>query len=269
VLGIDPIAMAPLLRATGPVRVGATTVTGDSVADFVMRDEYALFPDPNHQEERKRQVALLAGAMYDRVTSGDAGSVDLLRAMAEAGASGHVQVWSADPEEQSVLRPLRIGGALPASRGAFLEVVSVNAAGNKADYYVRRKVAYERPRAGAARVTVTLSNLMKPQGLPLYVTGRFDKPQHPVEPGATRQVVNLLVGVGQRVRSVSIDGRTVDFYAGREQGHGVASVQVEIRPSQPVVITAEIDDPGGDLVYRQQPLVVPDELALAVPHRVT
>jgi hypothetical protein len=269
VLGVDPLSIAPMLRATGPVQLNDITVTGDNVVDFVLRDQYAMFPRLAVRDARKQLMAQLASAVYDGVIEGHASSVSLVRALGEAGASGHLQIWSAHASEQRVLQALRVGGALPATAGAFLEVISNNAAGNKADYYVRRKVSYQRPRRGVARVTITLSNLMKPAGLPYIVVGRFDKPKTAPEPGATRQIVTLFVGVGKRVLNVSVDGQPAATFNGREQGHGVASTPVEIRPSRPTVIVAEIEDPGGELDYRQQPLVVPDELALAVPHHVT
>jgi len=59
-----------------------------------------------------------------------------------------------------------------------------------------------------------------------------------------------------------VDGVEAAADLGTERGLGVATVLVEIRPSQPTVIPAEVTDPGGVLTYRQQPLVVDDELDL-------
>ncbi len=96
----------------------------------------------------------------------------------------------------------------------------------------------------------------------------LDEPTSPVEPGQTRQLVSVYAGAGQTVRRVLVDGVEVSADLGTEQGHSVGTAIVEIRPSWPTVLTAEVTDPGGLLTYRQQPLVVDDELALEVPYVV-
>lgn len=265
VIGIDPLAMAAILRATGPVSFDGMTVTGDTVADFVMRDEYAIFE--KREAARQRVLTDLAAAVYDGVVRGTGSSTALISALAAAGGSGHLQVWSAHPAEQQVLAPLRAGAALPSRPGAFLEVVSNNAAGNKADYYVRRAVGYRRNGKHRARVTLTLTNTVDPERVPPVVIGREGGPPAP-ERGATRQLITFYVGAGQRVRAVAVDGQPAPMESGTERRHGWATVQVEIRPSRPTVVTADIDDPGGQLLYRQQPLAVPDRLALRVPYRI-
>lgn len=268
VLGIDPVAMADVLTATGPAQVGPRTIDAGNVVDFVMRDEYAEFnvmSDENAQ--RKAVLALLAGALYDKLAAGGTSSSALLQALSRAGGSGHLQLWSAVPAEQQRIAPLRVSGALPRDPGAYLQVVMNNAAGNKADYYVRRTVDYRRNPDGTAQVGVTLSNAVDPAAVPPVVTLRADKPRTPVRPGATRFILTLVVGVGQQVRSVEVDGKPVPGEYGPEQGHGTATVQVEVAPGAPTVVTAQVTDPGGLLVYRQQPLVADDTLKLAVPWR--
>jgi hypothetical protein len=113
-----------------------------------------------------------------------------------------------------------------------------------------------------ATATVVLTNTVDAEGGPPIVIGRLDEPNVPVEPGQTRQLVSIYVGVGQSVRRMLVDGVEAAADLGTERGLGVATVLVEIRPSQPTVIPAEVTDPGGVLTYRQQPLVVDDELDL-------
>ncbi|MBW3640750.1 MAG: DUF4012 domain-containing protein [Actinobacteria bacterium] len=266
VLGVDPVAMADILAVTGPAQVGGRSIGTQNVVDFVMRDEYALFADENL--ERKRVLADLAEGVYTKVSAGGYSAPAMLSALGRAGGSGHLQVWSAQPAEQAVLAPLRASGALPGEPGSYLHVVSNNAAGNKADYYVRRRVSYVRTAPGEATATVELTNTVDAQAVPPIVIGRLDEPAFPVEPGQTRQLVSVYVGAGQQVRRMFVDGVEASADLGTERGHGVGTVLVEIRPSRPTVITAEVTDPGGLLTYRQQPLVVDDELALEVPYVV-
>jgi hypothetical protein len=269
VIGIDPLAMAEILRVTGPVRLGSLTIGAENVVDFVMRDEYAMFEGRN--DERKRLLADLAAATYDGVTSGGVEAASLLGALTAAGENGHLQVWASAPAEQRVVATSRLAGALPGTQAAFLSVVSNNATGNKSDYYIRRRVAYQRQGDGSARVSVTLRNLVAPDKVPPIVTLRADRQTFKPARGSQRQIITLYVAAGAGIRDVRVNGRAPgvgEVTMGTERGHGWASVQVEIAPSVPVEITATVDDPGGVLTYRQQPLVVDDELALDVPYRI-
>jgi len=190
------------------------------------------------------------------------------RALGSAAASGHLQVMSTNPVEQAVLQPMRVSGALPAVPGVFLDVVMNNAAGNKVDYYLRRKVSYVRTGSRAGRLTVTLTNTVDPGAVPPIVIGRFDEPAEPGDPGQTRLLVSLYVGVGDAVQSVTADGVALGANLGSERGHGVATVAVEVSPQHPTVVTADVTDQGGELTYRQQPLAVDDTLDLHVPFRL-
>jgi hypothetical protein len=266
VLGVDPVAMADLLGVTGPAQVGARIIGADNVVDFVMRDEYAEFSDDS--PERKQVLSQLAAALYAQVAEGGYDAPAMLSAVAGAAGSGHLQLWFARPQEQVALKDHRVAGALPGRPGDYLQVVSNNAAGNKADYYVRRRVSYVRTGEGQADVTVELSNTVEPSAVPPIVIGRLDDPPFEVEPGQTRQLLSIYVGVGELVERVLVDCVEASADIGTERGHGVATVLVEIRPSRPTVVVAEVTDAGGSVAYRQQPLVVDDELDLRVPHTI-
>jgi hypothetical protein len=266
VIGLDPRAIAGLLSVTGPVTVQGRRIASANVADFVMRDEYVESDVP--QTERKDVLADLALALYQRVVAGGYDTVAMGRALGSAAAGGHLQVMSTNPVEQAVLQPMRVSGALPAAPGAFLDVVLNNAAGNKVDYYLRRKVSYVRTGSRAGRLTVTLTNTVDPRTVPPIVTGRLDKPTEPGDPGQTRLLLSLYVGVGDAVRSVTADGVALGANLGSERGHGVATVAVEVSPQHPTVVTADVTDQGGELTYRQQPLAVDDTLDLHVPFRL-
>lgn len=265
VVGVDPVSMANILAVTGPAQVDGREVSAENVVRFVTKQQYAELSTDN--EVRKGVLAVLAEAFYDRVAAGGWSGPAMLRGLGAAGASGHLQVWSAHEREQALLGTRRVGGALPATAGSYLQIVSNNAAGNKADAYLRRQVAYERPAPGRGRVRVTLINDLGTVDVPAYVTRREGRLPAGAEAGQTRLQVSIFVGLGQTVGRVLVDGVEVSPRTGTERGHGVATVLVEVRPSRPAVITAEVSDPGGELVYRQQPLVADDGFTADVPHR--
>ena len=266
-IGVDPVAMSEILAVTGPAQVAGREIGAANVVDFIMRDEYAEFGNEDNPE-RKEILSELAGGLYEKVAAGGYSAPTMLSALGTAAGSGHLQIWSERPEEQAVIAQYRVSGSLPAEPGAYLQVVSNNAAGNKADYYIRRKVSYVRTGPGTALASVELTNTVDASAVPPIVIGRLDEPTFPVEPGQTRQLISIYAGVGQKVRRMFVDGVEVPADLGTEAGHGVGTVVVEIRPSSPTVVTAEVSDPGGELTYRQQPLVVDDELDLSVPYEV-
>ena len=266
VVGLDPHAMAELLAVTGPAELPDRSIGAEDVVDFVLRDEYVEFE--GDEAGRTAALAELARALYGEFAGGDYDGAALLAALRRAGGSGHLQVWSSRPLEQAAIAPLRAAAALPGRPGAYLQVVSNNDAGNKADSYVRRRVTYERTGRDRAVVTVELRNEVVADDVPSIVVGRLDVPAGPIEPGQTRIRLAAFLGTGDTVQRVLVDGVETAADLGSERGHGVGSVPVEVRPSRPTVVVYEVTDQGGPLGYRQQPLVVDDELDLRVPYRI-
>jgi hypothetical protein len=144
VLAADPFALASLLEVTGRVPVpglpGARIHAGN-VVRFLSNEAYARFDSP---VVRKQLVGAAASAAFGEFLAMERRGFDRLRALAEAAASGHLKLYSADEELQRVLRTTAAGGALDVpAEGDLLSVVVNNGAQTKVDYYVRRTVDYE------------------------------------------------------------------------------------------------------------------------------
>jgi hypothetical protein len=263
VLAIDPVVMSALLEATGPVQLpGGTTVTASSVVDFVGHAEYIRYPDV---AKRKVLLSALAADLFHQVL-GVKGTVPLLRAFAKASSSGHVFLWSAHPDEQRVLQPGLVGGALPATATPYLSVLTQNFGGDKLDFYVRRTVRVTRE-AGRLRVALTLRNTA-PTGLPLYMTVRSDAPSPPVPYGQAKIGFGIYGALGSTFGNVEVDGKATPMPLDEDHGHPFGTLTLELPRDVDVVVSVLISQPAGELVYRQQPLVVPDRLFIGVPHRV-
>lgn len=269
VIGLDPRAMADVLSATGPVQAGGRSISGANVVDFVLRDEYALFA--TRPALRKPVLGLLAGGIFDKVVSGAGSSSGLLKAFVSAASSGHLQLWSRHAEEQSALRRGTIGGRLP-DASASLMVSSVNAAGSKLDYYVRRTVGYVRTGKSRAVASVTLLNTVDAKAVPDFVKSRIDRygfnPTITGLDGSTRQILTVYGGNQRGVFGATVNGSSAVFEYGVESGHPYATTTIELKPGVPVRVDVTLTDFGGTLIYRQQPLVVDDTLRMSVPFRV-
>ena len=264
VIALDPLVMSELLVATGPVRLpDGYEITAANVIDFVGHDEYLRYPDP---AARKRLLGDLAADVFHAVIAAKQ-PVATLQALARAGSSGHLYVWSRAPEDADRLGTGLVSGALPVQNTPYLSVLTQSAGGDKLDYYVRRTVKVTTAANGALNLTVTLRNTAPP-GLPLYITVRGDRPDPPVPYGQALDSVSVYGPLVTKVRNIRVDGVPKGALFARDHGHQTITLFVELPRNQDVVVTAELTQPKGTLVYRQQPLVRPDTLEIEVPHTV-
>lgn len=265
VIALDPLVMRELLVASGPVRLpDGFEVSAENVVDFVERGEYVRYPDV---ARRKELLSTLAGDLFRSVIAAK-DQISTLQAFARAGASGHLFVWSAAAADARRLGEAVVGGRLPTRDTPYLSVLTQNFGGDKLDFYLRRSVRVTKAsRRGFLTVTTALRNTA-PEGLPSYVTVRSDKPDPPVPYGQARSSVSVYGALSTGVRSIMIDGRPATARFARDHGHQAATLFVEIPRGAAVTVAVELSEPRGSLVYRQQPLVVPDTLDIRVPHTV-
>lgn len=264
VIGLDPVVMSSLLAVTGPVRLrDGTAISAQNVVDFVCRDEYTRYSDV---PTRKVLLSSLAADLFHRMLSGG-DSVRTLHAFATAGASGHLFVWSAHPDEQRQLGVGLVGGALPRQDSPYLSVLTQNFGGNKLDFYLHRVVRVRRYDENFLEVSVTLRN-EAPLGLPEYVTVRSDRPGQRV-PYATANVGLAVYGAwSSEIGGITVDGQPKLAEFDHDHGSRLAVVTLELPRQRDLTVKILITEPAGQLTYRQQPLIRPDELHIQVPHQV-
>lgn len=244
VVTMDPVVLAALLRATGPVTVAdGQTLTADNAVDLLLSQVYRQYPDPAQQDAF---FASAAAAVFQRVAQGGIDGKALVSALAAAGASHRLLIWSAHPAEQSVLASTSLAGGLPASTEstAGVGVYFNDSTGAKMDYYLGTSVA-----AGAAicradgkpttRVAVTLQNRAPADAgtvLPDYVTGggRFGIP-----PGSIQTRVAVYGPSGGLLAATTSAGATKSTISGTDQGRPVSLFTVTLAPGEKK--TVEVD----------------------------
>jgi hypothetical protein len=272
---VDPVALALLLGATGPVTLtdGTRLTEGDAV-QVLLSDVYRHFPrsqDAARNEYLQEAARRVFGALSRPRLDGRKLADRIVRAV----GSGHLQVWSADPSIERSLARSRAGGALPTA-GPFLEVVTQDFGGSKLGVYQRRAISYDARPTGeavdlgsgpeseeAAVVTVRLHNTAPAHGLPAYVTLRPDAPSS--RPGQSKTWLSVYLGPRATVAGVTLDGAAVATQSDTEEGLSVFSLVLTVDPGQTRTVVLRVRQPataGQPLRYRQQPLVVPDDLAV-------
>lgn len=109
VITLDIVALQRLAAATGQISFGDFTGDAKNLAEVLGVDIPATDVDPATYDALVTEAATaLTSAL---LTSNDPAAV--LSALSDAAADGHIHLWSAHPEEQTVLAASALGGGLP------------------------------------------------------------------------------------------------------------------------------------------------------------
>jgi len=172
VISVDPVAMTGFLKAIGPVRAKGLThpITRGNVVTFLAHQEFVEFKD------NTRRIAFVEGLLkqvWHSLTTRTLPPVaTLAKDLSPAIKGGHLLMYSGDAGVESFYEDVHTAGASWAPvAGDFLGVVTQNAAGNKIDWYVRRKIAYDTTvnlpeHTISSTLTVSITNSAPSSGLP-------------------------------------------------------------------------------------------------------
>ena len=164
VIGLDVPALSALLSVVGPVIVPGITqpVTAANATQVLMHDFYSAFP-PGQALARHELLDQVVDQVVSRLSAGTFDPVPLAQNLATATAGGHVQVWSADPSEQTLLERTGLAGdpaAAAADRTFHVAVENRNA--TKMDYFIKpsidQQVTVSKSGTATVHTTVTVRN---------------------------------------------------------------------------------------------------------------
>jgi hypothetical protein len=242
VVATDPVALAGLLRATGPVALPlGGSLTTDNAVSLLLSDVYRTVPDPKQQD---LFFGLAAKAVFDALSGGQGQSAAVVRSLADAADQGRLSVWSTRAIEESQLASSPLAGQLPAtdapgkpSIGIFLN----DGTASKLDYYLHEQVS-----VGAAscpenrvayRVQITLTSAVPTSALPAYVTGGGVPG---LVTGSIRTQLYVYAPTGGAVETATADGKPARLGAGVVSGRSVGLVTVDLAPGQTSVLDVTV-----------------------------
>lgn len=269
VISIDPIALAELLRFTGPVRVEGfdRTLTADNAAEFLLADNYELFQD---NETQISALSELTRTAFDRLTTGNLpGPRRVGAVLGPMTRAGRIRLWSPLPAEQALFARIGATGAFPRPRAGqdFLALASQNSGNNKIDVFQKRTIDYRVRIADDGRMEatarITIRNDAPARGLPPYVLGNRQG-----DPPGTNTML-LSVYSPHRLDMASLDGRPVGMEAQREAGYRAYTRRVTVPQGGSITLVLSFVgtlDPSGDyrLALAPHPTVNPDRLMVTV-----
>ena len=211
VISFDPVALAYLMKATGPVKLAdGTTITADNAVQFLLSDVYAKYPDPRVQDAI---FASAAQAIFAAVTSGQGSVSAYVSQLQPMLTDQRLKMWSVRDAEEKVLIDSPLGNMMPAdnTKATVLGVYNNDDATSKMSYYMNEQVAVmtdtctATPKYTISSKVTNILPLSKIYSLPGYVKAH----QARIPIGGDRQWVQLYGPVGAKLSAVYIDGKKV------------------------------------------------------------
>ncbi|HMJ74975.1 MAG TPA: DUF4012 domain-containing protein [Iamia sp.] len=229
VIQVDPVGLAALLQATGPVEVAELgTVDATNVVALTLNEAYVRYPDI---DERADVLADVAEAAFDRLLDGEIPSLrGLGEAMLQTASQRHLAMWTRDTGAQAAIAAFGADATLPDPAAEHVHLGVQNISGNKLDYYVDTALALEGSRpagdVGTVRATITVANTA-PAGAtePRYVFGPFDSSERA---GVYRGLVSLYVPRGTTLVSAGGDAPATPASVQAEDGRAVISYTIAV-----------------------------------------
>ncbi|WP_458116733.1 DUF4012 domain-containing protein [Arthrobacter sp. D2-10] len=258
VIAVDPIVLANILSATGPVELADSenaavmeqlsqtslpeALTAENVVPTLLSDVYAEIEEPSAQDE---YFAAVAGEVFDAVASGAGESDQLIDALMKSSDENRIYLWSNASNEQGIINGTPLAGAVTGSAagGATFGAYFNDGTGAKMDYHVQRTVQLNRSCTSDGYLQYTLTATITnnapadaAESLPDYVTGggTFGVP-----PGT---VQTNLVGYGpnqSQLQKARMNGETVPLGSYRHDDRPVGVLTATLAPGE--IATLELD----------------------------
>jgi hypothetical protein len=258
VIALDPVVLANLLEATGPVELDTfddptidallaesglpTALDSANVVPTLLSDVYSKIEEPALQDQ---YFAAVAGKVFGALAGGQGDNEQLIKALATSTDQNRLYVWSALPAEQEVIGRTGVAGAAtgPQVGGASFGAYFNDGTGAKMDYYVRRTAQLLRQCSedGYSQYTLRVSLTNTAPGdaatsLPEYVTGAG---AFGVPPGRV-QTNTVAYGPAQSfLQTARLNGEDVPLGSYSHGGRPVGILTTQLGPGE--TATLEID----------------------------
>ncbi len=271
VVSFDPVALAALLEATGPVVLptGDELNSGNAV-QLLLSEVYERYEDPRMQDVF---FAEAARSIFSALTGGGFDPEALLPALTTSAESGRLMVWSDRPEEQDVILTTPLSGVLPPTNDetTTMGVYFMDQSSSKIDYWMGTSVAASADRCSApsapvftatARVTSLLTQ-EQAEELPDYVVStwwgaeKFATAVYVLGPPGTTFLDATWGDTGIEQEIVAV---------GQDLGRPVVRLLTTIAPGQTSSVAVRFQGGEGEygpLAVRTTPMVHPTEVTVA------
>ncbi|MCW2738214.1 DUF4012 domain-containing protein [Nocardioides sp.] len=270
-VAVDVIALADLLRITGPVEAPVYGQLDASNFTQKMVGDYDAFPD--NAARHDLNLAVVPVFAERLLSPGD--GVDKITSLRDSARGRHFALWMRDPDLQAAVADIGLAGQLSDTDHDYLAVFNQNTNASKADYWQRRtltsRVRLREDGSASVRLTISVHNDSPPYADQLYGDPRG---------GSSRTRWNgMTLGVflpdGVTISSATTAGKTLGTGVFDYYGRPYKLLRLTLPPGETQEAVLEYDVPAaatapgdGTLTYRldatPQGLVIPEELTVTV-----
>ncbi|TFB65714.1 DUF4012 domain-containing protein [Cryobacterium sp. Hz9] len=266
VISVDPLALAEILKATGPVTLSSGDVlTSDNAVSLLVNEIYFRYGDYDQYPIVDAFFQNAAASILAKVTAGDFDIKAMVSAITAGVDQGSILMWSADADEQSLLDGARVQGVLPKTNATETVIGTYyrDTSASKIDYYLETSNrtttdVCTSPENPTFTTSVTLhSNLTVDQAraLPDYIKSQ----QFGSDFFSTQVFVYGPVDATLKEARVDSAGEaTVVNASAVDLGRPVASFTAYLAPGETTVVTATFTGaPGtyGPVELRGTPMI--------------
>ncbi|MGH2656332.1 MAG: DUF4012 domain-containing protein [Actinomycetota bacterium] len=270
VMALDPVWMAHVLEAVGPVETPAwpEPLTSANLSDVLHRQTFTL-PQPDSDRTQEAIGTNLFEALLERPLP----PRGLGEALARGAREGHLRVYSVREEEQARLEDLGVAGRVVLPDNPLF-VVWQDAVNNRAGYFARKEaeVRVTLNGDGSARVETEVTLLNEaPDGPPSILLGQ-GATGDPI--GYFAAFVNVYLPAEAAVTESAVEPGVPLGIVEQEFGHPVAMELVGAPPGEQASMTVAYEVPEalvrrGDvweyrLGYLPQPTLTPAGLRVEI-----
>jgi hypothetical protein len=242
VIQVDPAGLGAILAGIGPAQTADLgQVTAANVVPLTLSVAYQLYPN---RTQRQDYAGEAAQAAFQKLTSGRfSGLRPLGTALVQIGSRArHLQMYTDDPTDESLIRTLGFDGALPTPNSDFAQLTIENFGANKLDYYLHSTVHLEgarpSPLGSHVRATIDLVNgTPVGQTSPVEVFGPFLPGG---EPGRYTGLVTLYLPAGSYAVGSHSDANVITRPTTGTQ-NGIATVSYTVSMPAGATSTVVVD----------------------------
>jgi hypothetical protein len=213
---------------------------------MLLNEVYATVPDPG------RQDAFFAGVarrVFDAVSSGQGRPATVLASLVTAADERRLLLWSDRAEEQALLAPTRLGGALTtrASSAPDVGVFLNDGGGSKLEYYLdyHVDVRSRRCQAGRQYLTVALHTRSSVPADPRVLADSIAVNIVGIPRGTIRTTVFVYAPVGGYLTGATYDGQPRELTSMDHDGRVVVSQAVDLEPGGRHTLTYDMVSGAG------------------------
>jgi hypothetical protein len=235
VIAIDPVGLAEVLKATGPVDVDGSSIRSDNVTRELLHDQYVgLAPTDDANAARRERLGRIAAAALGALEDRPIGERELATALSRAAAGRHVLAWSSAPREEAMWEAARMDGRFP-DDGLMVSVLNRN--GTKLDRYLTVDATIT---PGTLRIH--LRNDV-PAGEPSYIAG-----PHPLSHSVAGEYEGILLVTLPRGSTASVVGHRRLAVGGQDGPSTVVGLTVDLKRGATQDVTVRFAGPRTAVV---------------------